>query len=79
VDVPSDTSASTNSNPNEGATPVASKKSNIEKVTLYIPRTAYKFIKQVALDHDKKPHDVLLDGIDAVLRQHGKSLRDFKD
>jgi hypothetical protein len=48
-------------------------------VSLYIPRAAYKFIKQTALDFDKKPHDLLIEGVEMVLAKHGKSLKDFQD
>ena len=47
-------------------------------MSLYIPKAAYKFIKQVALDFDKKPHNLLIEGVEMVLAKHGKSLKDFQ-
>lgn len=49
----------------------------IDKVSLYVPKAAHKFLKQVALDMDRRPHDLFMEGVDLVLRQHGKSLKDF--
>jgi hypothetical protein len=60
-------------------TPAPEAPAKVEKVSLYIPRAAYKFIKQTALDFDKKPHDLLIEGVEMVLAKHGKSLKDFQD
>jgi hypothetical protein len=50
----------------------------IEKISLYLPKPAYRFIKQTALDHDRKAHDVLMEGIELVLARYGKTLADFQ-
>lgn len=50
----------------------------IEKVTIYLPKPAYRFIKQIALEHEKRPHDLLIQGIDMMLAEHGKSVKDFQ-
>ena len=49
----------------------------IDKVTVYLPRPVYRFIKQTALELEKRPHDLLMQGIELLLEQHGKSLKDF--
>ena len=49
----------------------------IEKVTVYLPKPVYRFIKQTALELDCRPHDLLMQGVDLILGQHGKSLKDF--
>jgi hypothetical protein len=49
----------------------------IEKVTVYLPKPVYRFIKQTALELERRPHDLLMQGIDLMLAQHGKSLKDF--
>lgn len=54
-----------------------SGRAGIEKVTVYLPKAAYRFIKQAALDLDQKPHDLLINGVDLMLRKHGKKLSDF--
>jgi hypothetical protein len=58
--------------------PAPEAPTKVEKVSLYIPKAAYKFIKQTALDFDKKPHDLLIEGVEMVLAKHGKSLKDFQ-
>src|SRR5215213_9996347 len=58
--------------------PAPEAPAKVEKVSLYIPRAAYKFIKQTALDFDKKPHDLLIEGVEMVLAKYGKSLKDFQ-
>ncbi len=75
--VPQDPNASTVV-PVPAAAPAPELPSKVEKVSLYIPKAAYKFIKQTALDFDKKPHDLLIEGVEMVLAKHGKSLKDFQ-
>ena len=60
------------------AAPALESPTKVEKVSLYIPKAAYKFIKQTALDFDKKPHDLLIEGVEMILAKHGKSLKDFQ-
>ena len=64
--------------PIAAVTPAPETPAKVEKVSLYIPKAAYKFIKQTALDFDKKPHDLLIEGVEMVLAKHGKSLKDFQ-
>src|SRR3954466_3113534 len=64
--------------PVAGPAPAPEFPGKVEKVSLYIPKAAYKFIKQTALDFDKKPHDLLIEGVEMVLAKHGKSLKDFQ-
>jgi hypothetical protein len=47
---------------------------NIDKVTLYLPKPVYRLIKQMALDFERRPHDLLLEGIDLLLARYGKSI-----
>lgn len=55
----------------------ATSTGEIEKVTVYLPKAAYRFVKQVALELEKRPHDLLIQGIELMLAQHGKSMKDF--
>src|SRR5215207_1803468 len=64
--------------PPQGETAPAAAAPDIEKVTVYLPKPVYRFIKQTALELDKRPHDLLMQGIDLMLGQHGKSLKDFR-
>jgi hypothetical protein len=63
--------------PRSQPVPVAPPKPGIDKVTLYLPKAVHKFIKQTALDLDRRPHDILMEGVEHVLKRHGKSLKDF--
>src|SRR5215204_5454873 len=64
--------------PMEAPAPALEVSAKVEKVSLYVPKAAYKFIKQTALDFDRKPHDLLIEGIEMVLAKYGKSLKDFQ-
>jgi hypothetical protein len=47
---------------------------DVDKVTLYLPKPVYRLIKQMALDFERRPHDLLLEGIDLLLARYGKSI-----
>jgi hypothetical protein len=47
---------------------------DVDKVTLYLPKPVYRLIKQMALDFERRPHDLLLEGIDLLLIRYGKSI-----
>jgi len=47
---------------------------DIDKVTLYLPKPVYRLIKQMALDFERRPHDLLLEGVDLLLARYGKSI-----
>ncbi|WP_295844950.1 hypothetical protein [Tardiphaga sp.] len=44
---------------------------DIVHTSLYVPRASYRKLQEIALTQDRKVHDVLMDGIDAVLKEHG--------
>ena len=69
---------SSEATPIAAPTPAPEVPPKAEKVSLYVPKAAYKFIKQTALDFDKKPHGLLIEGIEMVLAKYGKSLKDFQ-
>ena len=46
--------------------------------TLYLDHAVRHAIKRIALDYNKKPHDLLLEGVDMMLTQYtGKGLKDI--
>jgi hypothetical protein len=46
--------------------------------TLYLDPAVRHAIKRIALDYNKKPHDLLLEGVDMMLTQYtGKGLKDI--
>ena len=55
------------------------KSSSVEKLTVYVPKTAAKRIKQMALDHDRRVNDFLQEGVDLMLAKYGQpSLGEFE-
>lgn len=46
----------------------------IDKVTLYLPKPVYKYLKQKALDFDRKPHDLLIEAVELLLKKDGKTI-----
>jgi len=61
----------------QGEAATAPAPQEIEKVTVYLPKPVYRFIKQTALELERRPHDLLMQGVELMLAQHGKSLKDF--
>ena len=46
--------------------------------TLYLDKRAIRAIKEIALQYDRKPHDLYLEGIDMMLTHYGRpSLKDI--
>jgi hypothetical protein len=63
-----------------GATviPFTPARPNQEKLTVYVPRSAAKRIKQMALDHDCRVNDFLQEGVELMLAKYGQpSLKDL--
>lgn len=66
--------------PTDGASraaepPTKPKPVEIERVTLYLPKPVYKYLKQLALELDvSRTHDLLIEGVEMVLAKHGKSI-----
>jgi hypothetical protein len=46
-------------------------RSNIQHTSIYVPKLAYRKIRDIANSRDCKPHDVIMEGIDLVLRKYG--------
>jgi hypothetical protein len=40
--------------------------------TLYLPKRVQKELKQIALQYDRKVHDLYIEGIDLVLKSYGR-------
>lgn len=40
--------------------------------SLYVSKAVQKMIRRIAWDTEKRPHDVLLEAVDDVLRKYGK-------
>lgn len=44
----------------------------VSHTSVYLSPRVLKAIKQMALDLDRRPHDLLLEGIDLMLAKHGR-------
>ncbi len=40
--------------------------------TLYLDRSVQKVIKEIAIQYDRRPHDLYIEGINLMLAQYGK-------
>lgn len=45
---------------------------NIVHTSVYLPKPVYMKIREIAYFEERKIHDLLMEGIDAVLQKHGK-------
>jgi hypothetical protein len=43
----------------------------IVHTSLYVPRQSFRKLQEIALVQERKVHDIIMDGIDTVLGQHG--------
>ena len=58
--------------------PVAYVRKDRPHVSLYLDKKVQRVIKEVALQYDKKPHDLYLEAIDLMLTHYGRaSIRDL--
>jgi hypothetical protein len=48
-------------------TPKVSAPKEIHRTTVYVPKSKMKALRQLALDSDRKVHDLMMQGIDIVL------------
>jgi len=40
--------------------------------TIYLSKRVLSELRRIALDFDRKPHDLLIEGVDYVLRKYGR-------
>lgn len=52
-------------------TPRRKARGDIHHTSLYVPKAAYRKIREIAFAQDRKPHDVIMEGLDLVLKQYG--------
>jgi Antitoxin-like ribbon-helix-helix len=41
-------------------------------VSLYLSKAVQREIKRIALEYDRKPHDLLIEGVNLMLSQYGR-------
>ncbi len=58
--------------------PTAHGRKDRPHVSLYLDKKVQRVIKEVALQYDKKPHDLYLEAIDLMLTHYGRaSIKDL--
>ena len=58
--------------PDLQAEPSAAKSKGRSHTTIYLPRKTVREIKGIALEFDKKAHDLLIEGINLMLAKYGR-------
>ena len=43
----------------------------VQHTSIYVPKPAYRKIREIAVAGDRKTHDVIIEGIDLVLAKYG--------
>jgi hypothetical protein len=51
--------------------PEKTKRNDIVHTSVYVPKPAYRKLREIAFTKEIKIHDLIMDGIDAVLQQNG--------
>jgi hypothetical protein len=52
---------------------------DVQHTSIYVPKVAYRKIREIANTEDRKPHDVIMEGVDLLLAKYGfPSLAEFK-
>jgi hypothetical protein len=44
---------------------------DIVHTSVYLPKAVHRKLKEIAFHTDRKVHDIIMDGIDEVLKKHG--------
>lgn len=54
--------------------PLASRKPrpDIVHTSIYLPKAVHRALREIAFTTDRKVHDLVLDGLNRVLQEHGK-------
>lgn len=51
--------------------PVRKERPDIVHTSIYLPKTMHRKLREVAFTTDRKVHDIILEGIEAALRNYG--------
>jgi hypothetical protein len=41
-------------------------------MSLYVGKRVQRVLKEIALEYDRKPHDILIEAVDLVLKRYGR-------
>jgi hypothetical protein len=47
------------------------KATEVHHTSIYLPKVAYRRIREIAAARDVRPHDIIVEGVDMVLAKHG--------
>lgn len=53
----------------------AKPKPDVHHTSIYVPKAAYRRLREIGLVEDKKVHDLIMEGIDKVIEARGHSER----
>ena len=51
--------------------PARAKREGVVHTSIYVPRPVYQKLREIAFTQERKVHDVIMEGIDAVLQKYG--------
>jgi len=51
--------------------PARSASPDVVHTSIYLPKEAHQKLREIAFTTDKKVHDLIMEGVDQVLRRHG--------
>ncbi len=51
--------------------PARAKREGIVHTSIYVPRPVYQKLREIAFTQERKVHDIIMEGIDAVLQKYG--------
>jgi hypothetical protein len=51
--------------------PARRKLEGVVHTSIYVPRPVYQKLREIAFTQERKVHDVIMEGIDAVLQKYG--------
>jgi hypothetical protein len=58
----------------------ATPRIEVQHTSIYVPKPAYRKIREIAVAGDRKAHDVIIEGIDLVLAKYGfPTVAEFKN
>lgn len=53
--------------------PAKQPRSSQPHMSLYVGKAVQRELKQIALEYDRRPHDVLIEAVDLVLARYGRA------
>jgi len=51
--------------------PIIKARPDVQHTSIYVPKVAYRKIREIAMMGDRRAHDVIMEGVDLVLAKYG--------